>query len=155
STLTGRWVDLPGGQLQNTGMLTLRVESNDRLVKIGESIPYGGSVWARGSRGTTTASTPGGTTTGRTTRGTPPGGTTGGTPGGTRGGTTPGATGGLCADPRALALMDQWLAAAIPPQQPGESLHYDPWGRLVGRTLTNTITAPSPPDTTLTRCEYL
>ena len=51
--------------------------------------------------------------------------------------------------------MDQWLAAAIPPQQPGESLRYDPWGRLVGQSLGSTITAPSPPDTTLTRCEYL
>ncbi len=51
--------------------------------------------------------------------------------------------------------MDQWLAQAIPPQKPGESLRYEPWGRLVGRWLTAVITAPNPPGTRLTRCERL
>jgi hypothetical protein len=48
STVTGDWVDLPGGKLQTgTGTLRLRVESNDRLVKLSESIPYAASVWTR------------------------------------------------------------------------------------------------------------
>jgi protein gp37 len=63
--------------------------------------------------------------------------------------------GGICSDPRALAIMDEWLARAIPPQRPGESLRYESWGRLVGRSLTATVTVPGKPDTPLTRCEYL
>jgi hypothetical protein len=51
--ITGQWVDLPGGEFQTgMGTLVLHVESNDRLVKIGESSPYGiappaGTVWVR------------------------------------------------------------------------------------------------------------
>jgi hypothetical protein len=51
--------------------------------------------------------------------------------------------------------MDEWLTRAVPPQQPGESLRYEPWGRLVGRSVTAEIRAPSPPDTPLTRCQWL
>jgi hypothetical protein len=48
STITGAWVDLPGGKLQTgSGTLKLRIESGDRLVKISDSIPYAGSVWTR------------------------------------------------------------------------------------------------------------
>lgn len=67
----------------------------------------------------------------------------------------PPAARGICDDPRTLALMDEWLARAIPPQEPGESLRYEAWGRLVGRSRTATITVSGPPDTRLSRCEYL
>ena len=43
----------------------------------------------------------------------------------------------------------------IPPQRKGESLRYEPWGRLVGRSLSATLKVPGPPDTRLSRCEYL
>jgi hypothetical protein len=51
--ITGQWVDLPGGDVQTgMGTLMLRAVSNDQLVKIGESSPYGitpqtGQVWIR------------------------------------------------------------------------------------------------------------
>ena len=45
--VTGTWADLPGGELRNSGQLALRIESNDRFVKVGESQSYGGSVWTR------------------------------------------------------------------------------------------------------------
>lgn len=47
SSLTGNWLDLPGGELQGSGQLALRVESNDRILKVGSSAPYGASVWTR------------------------------------------------------------------------------------------------------------
>jgi hypothetical protein len=46
-TITGEWMDLPGGQLQNAGQLAIHIESNNRLVKIGSSSPFAGSVWTR------------------------------------------------------------------------------------------------------------
>ena len=46
--LRGQWVDLPGGaQDDGIGTLTLRVESNDRMVRTDASIPYAGTVWTR------------------------------------------------------------------------------------------------------------
>jgi hypothetical protein len=45
--LTGQWADLPGGQLRGNGTLSLRIESNDRMVKIGQSAEYLGSEWTR------------------------------------------------------------------------------------------------------------
>ena len=68
-----------------------------------------------------------------------------------------GQTGGGCADPRTLATMDQWLASANPPenQRPGWSVRYEAWGRLVGNTPTNTLAVNGPPDTRLSRCEWL
>lgn len=52
--LTGTWADLPGGQIMGSGTLSLRVESNNRMVKIAESDTYQGSVITRGAcRGTT------------------------------------------------------------------------------------------------------
>jgi len=47
NTITGSWVDVPGGQLLNSGTLTLRIESPDRLVKIFSSIAYGEATWTR------------------------------------------------------------------------------------------------------------
>jgi hypothetical protein len=301
--LTGEWADLPGGELFNGGQLRLAIESNDRIVKIGESIPYGASVWVRQTIRTRKSvyaafepvvvdflGFPGNPkdwitvvkasdgpevekqyyyTEGKregtfTYDGLPPGdyearayfnwpdggrivrlrqpfrveamntgvvlrtqkpvyypnepivveyigfpgkndwitvvkaGTpadqyaqyfyTGGKPGGffTFTGLPAGdyearayfnwpdgglniqarypfqvgssggiGAGGICADPRTLGLMDEWLAAAIPPQKEGESLRYEAWGRLVGRSLTALITVNGPPDTPLSRCEYL
>lgn len=53
STITGTWADLPGGQLQNSGGLMLRIQSNDRLMKAAEDpmSTYGASVWVRESGG--------------------------------------------------------------------------------------------------------
>jgi hypothetical protein len=68
-----------------------------------------------------------------------------------------GQAGGGCTDPRTLTIMDEWLAGADPPdnQRPGWSVHYEAWGRLVGRTPTNSLTVNGPPDTRLSRCEWL
>ena len=68
-----------------------------------------------------------------------------------------GQAGAGCADPRTLATMDQWLASANPSdnQRPGWTLRYEAWGRLVGRTPTNTLTVSGPPETPLSRCEWL
>ena len=35
--ITGRWADLPGGNLQGQGTIGLRIESNDRIVKISQT----------------------------------------------------------------------------------------------------------------------
>ena len=71
--------------------------------------------------------------------------------------TCPGAGGvGHCADPKVLSIMDEWLDRATPPMEPGESLCFDCWGRLLGNTLTGTITLRQNPDTQgKTRCEWL
>ena len=46
--IDGEWADLPGGQLDNSGTLQLRIESNDRLVKVNSGgVPFGGSVFTR------------------------------------------------------------------------------------------------------------
>ena len=58
--------------------------------------------------------------------------------------------GGICFDPGTLAIMDQWLKEAAPPQRAGETLRYEPWGRVVG-----TGPEPAPPPTKLNRCDWL
>jgi hypothetical protein len=63
--------------------------------------------------------------------------------------------GGACADPRTMGIMDEWLSRAIPPQKPGESLRYEAWGRLVGDSLTAHLRVNGPPDTRLSRCDWL
>lgn len=72
-----------------------------------------------------------------------------------RGSTT--VAGGMCDDPRTQAIMDDWLRSANPVenQTPGYNLRYEPWGRLVGTSPTANITAPNPPETDLSRCEWL
>jgi len=46
--IDGEWADLPGGQLDHSGTLQLRIESNDRLVKVNSGgVPFGGSVFTR------------------------------------------------------------------------------------------------------------
>ncbi len=52
NTLTGTWADLPGGNLQGSGTISFRIESNDRMVKTGQSEDYSGSVLIRGVCGT-------------------------------------------------------------------------------------------------------
>jgi hypothetical protein len=71
-------------------------------------------------------------------------------PGGGSGG---GNAGGPCADPQTQVAMDEWLSRAQP--IPAGNLRYEPWGRLVGTSSSAVITAPNPPDTSLSRCEYL
>lgn len=77
-----------------------------------------------------------------------PGTGTGSSGGGTGGG-------GICADPRTLQIMDEWLSRAIPPQPAGSNLRYEAWGRVVGRSPSSTVTVNGKPDTRLTRCEWL
>lgn len=45
--VTGKWADVPEGESRGTGQLALRVEDGSRFVKVGQSRPYGGSVWIR------------------------------------------------------------------------------------------------------------
>jgi len=45
--IAGEWADLPGGEKTGSGTLTLRIESNDRFVKIDQSTEYFCSVWTR------------------------------------------------------------------------------------------------------------
>jgi hypothetical protein len=47
NTITGKWADLPGGRLQGNGMVSLRIESNNRFSKISQTGTYGGSVWTK------------------------------------------------------------------------------------------------------------
>jgi hypothetical protein len=49
NNISGEWCDIAGGTLggKNTGSLTLKVVSADRLEKVSSSFPYGGSKWVR------------------------------------------------------------------------------------------------------------
>ena len=48
--LTGKWCDMPSHDKQNCGEgLSLRIENNNRMVKIGETVSYYGKVWTRSS----------------------------------------------------------------------------------------------------------
>lgn len=47
--ITGTWADVPGGDLQNSGTLSLRIDNNNQMTVIGQSRTYGGSVLTRGS----------------------------------------------------------------------------------------------------------
>ncbi len=49
NTITGTWADVPGGNILGSGTLALRVENQNRMVKIDQNGNYGGSVWTRGS----------------------------------------------------------------------------------------------------------
>lgn len=51
-TMTGKWVDLPGSPTLGGGDISLRIESNNRFVKISSSAPYGAQAWTR--QGSTT-----------------------------------------------------------------------------------------------------
>jgi hypothetical protein len=51
--------------------------------------------------------------------------------------------------------MDEWLRVALPPQQPGESLHYDMWGRVLGRSSSAVIRPAGNPDAPRGRCIWL
>jgi hypothetical protein len=60
NTITGIWVDLPGSPSLGGGNLTLRIESNDRLVKVSSNPYYGAQAWTRqGSTSTTGGAIPG------------------------------------------------------------------------------------------------
>jgi hypothetical protein len=47
NTITGIWVDLPGSPSLGGGNLVLRIESNDRIVKVSSSTYYGAQAWTR------------------------------------------------------------------------------------------------------------
>ena len=222
NVLSGNWYDLPGGQAMNSGSISFRVESNDKLVKINSSVFYLGSViirkgtslssncdmngtWRHYIQGigesTLTFSSLGngrysvresglGNASGTanvngtrvrldwTSSQSGDGGYTEwdmsnmcnlGTgnliytygKSGTftnrieRIGNSNEVGGGICSNPKTLQIMDDWLLRAVPPQGPKDRLKYEEWGRLVGETQTNTLGVSGPPDTRLTRCEYL
>src|SRR5688500_1253175 len=46
-TMTGKWVDLPGSPTLGGGDISLRIESNDRFVKVSSSANYGAQAWTR------------------------------------------------------------------------------------------------------------
>jgi hypothetical protein len=47
NVFTGIWVDLPDSPSLGGGNFTLRIESNDRLVKVSSSAYYGAQTWTR------------------------------------------------------------------------------------------------------------
>ena len=47
NTITGGWVDLPGSSVYSSGNMTLRIESNDRLVKVNANNAYNAQEWRR------------------------------------------------------------------------------------------------------------
>lgn len=145
TTVQGQWVDLPDGRIQGNGSLTLRVESADRMVKTAQEGDYGATTWTRLTRGfgTETPQNPPGNS--------PPAGPQPPQAPGTQ---LPPANWPL-SDPRLLGIMDQWLAQAKPPQQQDENLRYEEWGRLVGTSRSAKVTVNGPPDTKLSRAEYL
>ncbi len=59
NTITGTWADVPGGNIQGSGTLALRVENQNRMVKIDQTGNYGGSVWTRGACSNTAGNTQG------------------------------------------------------------------------------------------------
>jgi hypothetical protein len=50
NTITGTWIDIPGGNTMGSGTLSLRVESNVRMVKIDQTGNYGANIWTRVDR---------------------------------------------------------------------------------------------------------
>ena len=50
NTITGGWLDLPGSSVYSSGNMILRIESNDRIVKVSANNAYGAQEWRR--RGT-------------------------------------------------------------------------------------------------------
>lgn len=54
--MTGQWVDLPGSPTLQNGRLDLRIESNNRMVKLSTSGQYSAQVWTR--QGSTVAVAP-------------------------------------------------------------------------------------------------
>jgi len=51
NTIAGTWADLPGGNIQGSGTLALKIESNNKLVKIDETGNYLGSVHIKSGNG--------------------------------------------------------------------------------------------------------
>jgi len=45
--ITGQWMDMPGSRQLTSGQLTLRVESNNRIVKVRSTPRYEASTWNR------------------------------------------------------------------------------------------------------------
>jgi len=82
--ISGTWLDLPTGQRRGAGQLVLRVESENRIVRVSDAQGYGVSTWIR--EGTSGAATGGGWSSGVG------GGNTAGAAGG--GWTAPGPTAG-------------------------------------------------------------
>ncbi|MBT6007336.1 MAG: hypothetical protein HOG79_16570 [Prolixibacteraceae bacterium] len=51
--ITGRWADVPDGRLNGSGTLALKVENQNRMVKLGSEGNYGATVWTRTGNNTT------------------------------------------------------------------------------------------------------
>lgn len=57
NVITGKWIDLPGGAALSNGTLAIRIESNNRLVKISEggNQRYAATIWTRNQDAETSA----------------------------------------------------------------------------------------------------
>ena len=107
-TINGEWVDMPGSPNLGGGSMTLRIESNDRLVKVNSSSLYGAKAWTRrGSRSAAAGGAPGssggagGGAAGNTGAGAAG---AGGTGGGSSGGAGPAAGTGDASNPQISGL---------------------------------------------------
>jgi len=49
-TITGYWQDTAGSQTQNSGQLILRIENGNRIVRIGHTGAFTGSIWEKALR---------------------------------------------------------------------------------------------------------
>jgi hypothetical protein len=115
----GAWVDLPGGDLNNTGTLRIKIASNDKLTKISDSIPYAAASWTRiakppgASTGISGLATPG-TTPGTTPGIVPPGVVPPGVvpPGVVPPGVVPPGVAQPYDTPAGQAAIEQWIALA-------------------------------------------
>lgn len=47
NTISGQWMDMPGSRQLTSGQLTLRVDSNNRMLKVRSSSRYDASTWSR------------------------------------------------------------------------------------------------------------
>lgn len=47
NTITGKWVDMPASPTLGGGDISLRIESNNRLMKVSSSTNYGAQAWTR------------------------------------------------------------------------------------------------------------
>ena len=47
STINADWTDVPKGSIMQYGMLTLQIQSNNRIVALSKTGGFAGSVWTR------------------------------------------------------------------------------------------------------------
>lgn len=138
-TINLDWSDVPKGRTLNSGILVLRIESNDRLTALQKTGGFGGSVWTRRTATSNALPPANGVGSGAM-------GTTG------QGATTSTGSGSASANPwedaAVRSLIDEWLL-----QQDnclkdvyGPGAYIDKWGRACGVLTTATISCNIAPD---------